>query len=160
MLRMLAHVRATDVFIVGAAGSRAAPGRCECVASSVNLIRRVAILRTIEFRGDAINSPARHRKRSPKPGFSAMLPAERFCPKCRLLQKRATKSIRFFVVRRIHFNMLWTVWRTASGRPKASKTVNSKGYHYAEMIGEGCIGCSNCAVVCPDSVITVYRVKI
>ncbi len=41
-----------------------------------------------------------------------------------------------------------------------SKTVNSKGYHYAELTGDGCIGCSNCAVVCPDSVITVYRVKI
>ena len=31
---------------------------------------------------------------------------------------------------------------------------------YAEMTGDGCIGCSSCAVVCPDSVITVYRVKI
>ncbi len=41
-----------------------------------------------------------------------------------------------------------------------SKMVNSKGYHYAEMAGEGCIGCANCAAVCPDSVITVYRVKI
>ena len=41
-----------------------------------------------------------------------------------------------------------------------SKLVNNKGYHYAEMVGEACIGCSNCAVVCPDSVITVYRVKI
>ena len=41
-----------------------------------------------------------------------------------------------------------------------SKLVNSKGYHYAEMIGDACIGCSNCAIVCPDSVITVYREKI
>ena len=38
--------------------------------------------------------------------------------------------------------------------------VNSRGYNYAEMIGDACIGCSNCAIVCPDSVITVYRVKI
>ena len=41
-----------------------------------------------------------------------------------------------------------------------SKLVNNKGYHYAEMVGDACIGCSNCAIVCPDSVITVYRVKI
>lgn len=41
-----------------------------------------------------------------------------------------------------------------------SSQVNSKGYHYAEMVGDGCIGCSNCALVCPDSVITVYRVKV
>ena len=41
-----------------------------------------------------------------------------------------------------------------------SKKVNNKGYNYAEMVGDACIGCSNCAVVCPDSVITVYRVKI
>ena len=41
-----------------------------------------------------------------------------------------------------------------------AKMVNGKGYHYAEMVGDACIGCSNCAIVCPDSVITVYRVKI
>ena len=41
-----------------------------------------------------------------------------------------------------------------------SKMVNSKGYHYAEMVGDACIGCSSCAIVCPDSVITVYRIKI
>ncbi len=43
---------------------------------------------------------------------------------------------------------------------RLSKQVNSKGYHYAEMADDTCIGCSGCAVVCPDSVITVYRVKI
>ena len=41
-----------------------------------------------------------------------------------------------------------------------AKLVNNKGYHYAEMVGDACVGCSNCAIVCPDSVITVYRVKI
>ncbi len=41
-----------------------------------------------------------------------------------------------------------------------AKLVNTKGYHYCEMVNDSCIGCSNCAVVCPDSVITVYRVKI
>jgi 2-oxoglutarate ferredoxin oxidoreductase subunit delta len=39
--------------------------------------------------------------------------------------------------------------------------VNSKGYHYAYMeTPETCIGCTNCATVCPDGVITVYKVRI
>lgn len=42
-----------------------------------------------------------------------------------------------------------------------SKQVNNKGYQYAFMESPDlCIGCSNCAVVCPDNCITVYRVKI
>ena len=40
-----------------------------------------------------------------------------------------------------------------------SRTVNSKGYRYAELANDQCIGCASCAIVCPDSVITVYRVK-
>ena len=43
---------------------------------------------------------------------------------------------------------------------RLSKSVNSKGYRYAELANDGCIGCASCAVVCPDSVITVYRIKI
>ena len=39
-----------------------------------------------------------------------------------------------------------------------SKKVNNKGYNYAEMVGDACIGCSNCAIVCPDSVITQSEV--
>ncbi|MGF0040084.1 4Fe-4S dicluster domain-containing protein [Peptoniphilaceae bacterium SGI.131] len=36
--------------------------------------------------------------------------------------------------------------------------LNAKGYTpaYAEF-PEKCIGCTNCAIMCPDSVITVYR---
>jgi 2-oxoglutarate ferredoxin oxidoreductase subunit delta len=40
-----------------------------------------------------------------------------------------------------------------------SKKVNSKGYHFVEKVLDNCIGCANCAVVCPDAVITVYRAK-
>ena len=42
-----------------------------------------------------------------------------------------------------------------------AKEVNGKGYNYAYMENpEACIGCSNCAIVCPDGVISVYKVKI
>ncbi len=43
---------------------------------------------------------------------------------------------------------------------RLSGSVNHKGYHYAEMTGDACIGCSSCAMVCPDSVITVYKIRI
>lgn len=39
--------------------------------------------------------------------------------------------------------------------------VNGKGYHYAYVDkADLCTGCTNCAVVCPDGVLTVYRKKI
>ncbi|MCK5079890.1 MAG: 4Fe-4S binding protein, partial [Bacteroidales bacterium] len=39
--------------------------------------------------------------------------------------------------------------------------VNIKGYKYSYMVNpESCVGCANCAVVCPDGVITVYRKRI
>jgi 2-oxoglutarate ferredoxin oxidoreductase subunit delta len=39
--------------------------------------------------------------------------------------------------------------------------VNAKGYNFSYMSNpEACIGCANCADVCPDACITVYRVKI
>jgi 2-oxoglutarate ferredoxin oxidoreductase subunit delta len=41
-----------------------------------------------------------------------------------------------------------------------SQKVNLKGYNPAFMVRpENCTGCTNCATVCPDAVITVYRVK-
>jgi 2-oxoglutarate ferredoxin oxidoreductase subunit delta len=42
-----------------------------------------------------------------------------------------------------------------------SKEVNGKGYPYSMKLNpDNCTGCTNCAVVCPDSCITVYRQKI
>jgi 2-oxoglutarate ferredoxin oxidoreductase subunit delta len=39
--------------------------------------------------------------------------------------------------------------------------VNGKGYHFAYMEKpDDCTGCVNCAIVCPDGVITVYRKKV
>jgi len=40
-----------------------------------------------------------------------------------------------------------------------SKEINAKGYHYAVLVQDNCTGCVNCALVCPDAVITVYRSK-
>lgn len=42
-----------------------------------------------------------------------------------------------------------------------SKDVNIKGYTYAYMENpDDCIACTNCAIVCPDGVISVYKVKV
>ncbi len=38
-----------------------------------------------------------------------------------------------------------------------SPGINKQGYHYAVLIKDNCTGCINCALVCPDAVITVYR---
>lgn len=36
--------------------------------------------------------------------------------------------------------------------------TNSYGLHYAYMVDEEkCIACQNCAVMCPDAAITVYK---
>lgn len=40
-----------------------------------------------------------------------------------------------------------------------SGEINSHGYHYAVLVKDNCTGCINCALVCPDAVITVYREK-
>jgi 2-oxoglutarate ferredoxin oxidoreductase subunit delta len=38
-----------------------------------------------------------------------------------------------------------------------SPNINTQGYHYAVLVRDNCTGCTNCALVCPDAVITVYR---
>jgi len=38
-----------------------------------------------------------------------------------------------------------------------SKNINLNGYRYIVSLNENCTGCVNCALVCPDAVITVYR---
>ncbi len=38
-----------------------------------------------------------------------------------------------------------------------SPNINKIGYHYAVLVKDNCTGCVNCALVCPDAVITVYR---
>ncbi len=40
-----------------------------------------------------------------------------------------------------------------------SSTINNKGYRYIIANNDLCTGCVNCALVCPDAVITVYRTK-
>lgn len=41
-----------------------------------------------------------------------------------------------------------------------SPYLNGKGYHFAKSMNEDCTGCVNCALVCPDGAITVYRIKL
>lgn len=43
------------------------------------------------------------------------------------------------------------------GALKLSETINIKGYRYIIANNDSCTGCVNCALVCPDAVITVYR---
>ncbi|MGD1044109.1 MAG: ferredoxin family protein [Bacteroidota bacterium] len=38
-----------------------------------------------------------------------------------------------------------------------SSNLNLKGYRYVQLKNDSCTGCINCAIVCPDSAITVYR---
>lgn len=38
--------------------------------------------------------------------------------------------------------------------------VNVHGYRYVEAaVPDACVGCTSCAIVCPDGCITVYRKK-
>ncbi len=38
-----------------------------------------------------------------------------------------------------------------------SRELNQYGYHFALLSDNTCTGCVNCALVCPEAVITVYR---
>lgn len=41
-----------------------------------------------------------------------------------------------------------------------SETINIRGYNYIVANNDLCTGCVNCALVCPDAVITVYRTNV
>lgn len=41
-----------------------------------------------------------------------------------------------------------------------SEAINLKGYRYIIADNDRCTGCVNCALVCPDAVITVYRTNV
>jgi 2-oxoglutarate ferredoxin oxidoreductase subunit delta len=41
-----------------------------------------------------------------------------------------------------------------------SDSINIKGYRYIIANNDLCTGCVNCALVCPDAVITVYRTNV
>ena len=45
------------------------------------------------------------------------------------------------------------VWETLA----MSDELNQRGYHFAIVSDESCTGCTNCALICPDGAITVYR---
>lgn len=40
-----------------------------------------------------------------------------------------------------------------------SGNINIKGYRYAVANNDLCTGCVNCALVCPDAVINVFRTR-
>lgn len=39
-------------------------------------------------------------------------------------------------------------------------TINLRGYRYIIADNDLCTGCMNCALVCPDAVITIYRTNV
>jgi len=41
-----------------------------------------------------------------------------------------------------------------------SENINLRGYRYIVANNDLCTGCTNCALVCPDAVITVYRIPV
>ncbi|HEX6914614.1 MAG TPA: 4Fe-4S dicluster domain-containing protein [Chitinophagaceae bacterium] len=43
---------------------------------------------------------------------------------------------------------------------KLGDSLNIKGYRYIIADNERCTGCVNCALVCPDAVITVWRTNV
>ena len=38
-----------------------------------------------------------------------------------------------------------------------SSQINQNGYQYAVLAEDTCTGCTNCALVCPEAIITVFR---
>ena len=46
------------------------------------------------------------------------------------------------------------------GALSLSDSINIRGYRYIIANNDLCTGCVNCALVCPDAVITVYRTNV
>lgn len=40
-----------------------------------------------------------------------------------------------------------------------SDRMNANGYRVVELVQDNCTGCVNCALVCPEGAITVYRAR-
>ncbi len=40
-----------------------------------------------------------------------------------------------------------------------SEKINARGYRFVLLVQDNCTGCTNCALVCPEAAITVYRQK-
>jgi 2-oxoglutarate ferredoxin oxidoreductase subunit delta len=40
---------------------------------------------------------------------------------------------------------------------RLSSQINQSGYQFAVLVEDSCTGCINCALVCPEAIITVYR---
>lgn len=38
-----------------------------------------------------------------------------------------------------------------------SAHINQNGYQFAVLVEDTCTGCTNCALVCPEAIITVFR---
>ncbi len=38
-----------------------------------------------------------------------------------------------------------------------SSQINQKGYQFAVLAEDTCTGCTNCALICPEAIITVFR---
>ncbi len=54
----------------------------------------------------------------------------------------------------------WCVNNCPSGNLRFGSEMNAKGYHPSEIVDmEECTGCAQCALVCPDMCISVYRAK-
>ncbi|HJN16130.1 MAG TPA: 4Fe-4S binding protein [Armatimonadota bacterium] len=72
-----------------------------------------------------------------------------------------TASRAFIVVRTDRCKSCgWCVDHCPKDNLRISTETNAQGYHPSEVVDmDDCTGCAQCALVCPDMCITVYRAK-